>query len=100
MLIKDYSLAIKRIDVFYQAFKNAWYYDNKAFGFEVTDIRIGGVKQRLIHAKELLTLFVKGKINKIEELEVKPVNFLANEDGAKKIPYAFTYANASSANRL
>lgn len=100
LLIKDYDLAIKRIDKFYQAFKNAWYYDNKAFGFEVTDIRIGGVKQRLIHAKELLTLFVKGKINKIEELEVKPVNFLANEDGAKKIPYAFMYANASSANRL
>ena len=100
LLVKDYDLAIKRLDKFYQAFKRAWYYDNKAFGFEVTDIRIGGVKQRLTHAKELISDFVRGKIDKIEELEITPVNYLANEDGGKKIPYAFMYANASSANRL
>lgn len=99
-LIKDYGVAIKRLDAFYEAFKVAWYTDNKAFGFEVTDIRLGGVKQRLTHAKDVLTDYLKGKIDHIEELEVELVEFDGVAEVNKKVPYAFSYSKSSSTNRI
>ena len=99
-LIKDFGLAIKRLNAFYEAFKVTWYMDNKAFGFEVTDIRLGGLKQRLIHAREILLDYLKGKIDKIEELETELVEFDDIAEVNKKVPYAFPYSKTSSACRI
>ncbi|MBQ9756640.1 MAG: hypothetical protein IJV99_03475, partial [Clostridia bacterium] len=100
LLVKDYQLAIKRLEGFYEAFRTAWYKDNKSFGFEVTDIRLGGVKQRLIHAKRLINDYLKGKIFKIEELETELVEFDGTSETYKKVPYTYSYAKSSSVNRI
>ncbi|MBQ5926383.1 MAG: hypothetical protein IIX01_00490, partial [Clostridia bacterium] len=70
-LIKDYKIAIKRMKVFYEAFKAYWFKENKPFGFEVHDIRLSGVIARLESCKQRLSDYVKGKIPQIEELKVK-----------------------------
>lgn len=68
-IIDDYKTAESRLDKFYLAFKKAWFCDNKPYGFEIQDIRIGGLKQRLISCADRLTQYVNGKIEKIDELD-------------------------------
>lgn len=71
-----YPKTIKRIKEFYKSFENQWNKDNKPFGFEVQDMRLGGLIMRLKHCKETINEYLDGKIERIEELEqpVLPLN--------------------------
>ena len=60
---------IKKVRKFYTAFKNLWFTENKACGFDVQDIRIGGLIQRLESCRERLEKYLGGEIDLIEELE-------------------------------
>ena len=51
--------------------------ENKSFGFDVMDIRIGGLLSQLETAQYLLGEYLDGRIDKIEELE------------AERLPYGF-----------
>lgn len=64
-----YPKLIKRVEEFYDIFKAQWYKDNKPFGFEVQDMRLGGLIMRLKHCRGILNDYINGKIEKIEELE-------------------------------
>ncbi len=68
-ILKDYKNAIQKLDAFYLEFKALWMKENKPFGWEVQDIRLGGLKTRLLHCEEQLKLYLKGKLEKIDELE-------------------------------
>ncbi|MBO5067670.1 MAG: beta-N-acetylhexosaminidase [Clostridia bacterium] len=69
-LVNDsYIPLISRIEEFYDSYSNRWYKENKAFGLEVQDIRIGGVLQRLKTCIKRLLDFANGVIEKIDELE-------------------------------
>ncbi len=46
-----------------------WYLTNKSYGFEVLDLRFGGIVSRLKSSKVILEAFIQDKISKIEELE-------------------------------
>ena len=70
-LAKMLSVAVKRFDEFYEEFKSRWMHDNKPFGFEVQDVRLGGMRARLLHCKERIEKYVKGKIDEIPELKEK-----------------------------
>lgn len=65
----EYTTAIERIEIFFESFKNVWYTENKTFGFEVQEIRIGGLMLRLKSCKERLIAYANGEISAIEELE-------------------------------
>ena len=67
-LIPDYTEAIRRVKLFYKALSYMWHKDYKPHGFEVQQMRIGGLIQRLEGCKERLTLYTTGKITQIEEL--------------------------------
>ena len=60
---------IKRVGVFYEAFKKQWYKENKLFGFEVQDIRLGGMIKRLEAVGEIINMYLAGEMAKIEALE-------------------------------
>ena len=49
--------------------RKAWMYYNKPFGWEVLDIRYGGIQSRFETAKILITEYLAGNIDKIDELE-------------------------------
>ena len=59
----------RRVSVFYDKFKSLWFCENKPFGFEIHDARLGGLKQRLASCKERLEDYISGKIDRVEELE-------------------------------
>lgn len=68
-VIQQYTKTIKALDQFIVTFRNLWMIENKPHGFDVEDIRLGGLRQRLISCKERLIAYVHHEIDKIEELE-------------------------------
>ena len=48
--------------------------ENKSYGFEIQDIRLGGLMTRITHCKEVILDYISGRISKIEELECEPLN--------------------------
>lgn len=73
-LIKQYDNAIKELAKFIEAFRNCWYKENKPHGFDVQDIRLGGLLQRLKSCKERLIKYQNKEIDKIAELEETIIN--------------------------
>lgn len=68
-VIADYKKMIKRTREFYNTFRNQWYIENKPHGFDVQDIRIGGLINRMQSCLDRLILYREGKIASIPELE-------------------------------
>lgn len=68
-LLTDYQEVEKRIQAFYQALKRQWFFENKPHGFDVQDIRLGGLLQRVRSCRERLQALYDEKIDCIEELE-------------------------------
>ena len=66
---EDYAKVIKLVDVFGRAFEKQWFCENKTIGFDVQDIRIGGLVRRLGACRRRLLDYVNGNIDRIEELE-------------------------------
>ena len=65
----EYSEFIVRLERFYTAFRKQWYKVNKTYGFEIQDIRLGGLMQRAKSCRERLLLYAGGEIGEIEELQ-------------------------------
>lgn len=55
--------------IFYDAYENQWMKENKGNGFDVQDIRIGGIIVRVEHCIKRLEKYLNGDIIEIEELE-------------------------------
>ena len=88
-LLCRYEEVIEKTEAFYRAFREQWYAENKPHGFNVQDVRIGGVIMRLKNGKALLEEYLDGKIDKIEELEEDLLNCADFEVEPKK---AVTFA--------
>ena len=54
---------------FLDDFKSQWYKENKPFGFEKHEMRLGGLIQRTRSCRQRLEAYIKGEINRIEEIE-------------------------------
>lgn len=68
-LIADYKKVAKKLEKFYNAFRNQWYKEYKGYGLDVHDIRIGGLILRIKDCAKRLQDLYDGKIDRIEELE-------------------------------
>jgi len=77
----DYPTLLTRIDAFYSAFEECWMIEKKSLGFEVQDIRIGGLIQRIKRCRTTVQRYIDGKIDKIEELEQEILPPFGNESG-------------------
>ena len=68
-LIEDYNTLNGRIEAFYRAVCKQWFAENKPFGFEVQDARLGGLMQRTKSCMERLQAFADGTLSQIPELD-------------------------------
>ncbi len=64
-----YPESIRLTRAYHRALRNQWYKENRTFGFEVQDIRLGGLMLRLENCKEMIIDYCEGKIENIPELE-------------------------------
>jgi hypothetical protein len=99
LAIEKISKCIDRAEEFYVAFEKLWHIENKPYGFEIQDYRIGGMIKRMLHCKNRLLDFVDGKLDKIEELEEPLLPFMENHSEKEVeftcIPY---WKKAATAN--
>ena len=71
---KVYPRIIRRVQVFYSSFCKQWHKENKPFGFEVQDVRLGGLVLRLRHQRKILMDYAVGNLKVIPELEEKSLS--------------------------
>lgn len=90
--IDDVILAVKD---FHSAFSFQWFKENKPHGFEVFDVRLGGLAMRLSTCKMRLVEYIDGKIDKLEELEEE---ILPQLDG--KTLRSYSWSGLVSAGRI
>lgn len=68
-LVGNYEKTANLVGDFLKAFCKMWNTDNKPQGFEVQEIRLGGLKQRLGCCRERIAGYLAGDVEKIDELE-------------------------------
>lgn len=71
----DLPAAIDAADRLLRAIEEQWRTESRAFGLEVQQLRIGGLKQRLSGIIDAVNLYCTGKIDAVDELE-QPVLYV------------------------
>ncbi len=61
--------AIDAVDEYLIASRNEWYAERKTYGFDVVEIRLGGLKERLKTTQLILKSYLNNEITRIEQLE-------------------------------
>ena len=75
--------------------------ENKAVGFDVQDIRIGGMIARIEHCTKRLEKFVCGEIDSLDELENVQLDYFGKgTDYEKKDVNINSFKNVFTANVL
>ena len=82
VIIKECRLLLRRMKELYKAFEEQWMKENKPQGFDVQDIRLGGMIVRTEHCIKRLEDYVSGKLDKIAELEDTPLEYFGNGEEA------------------
>lgn len=86
---------------FKKCVETQWFRENKAFGFEVQDIRIAGVIARTESAARRILRYVNGEIDRIEELEAPRLYFDGRtEDGGRLVTACNRWTEIASACNL
>lgn len=100
-LIQKYEVLLEKLQDFYYAYRKQWFTDNKPHGFDVQDIRIGGVMRRVQSCMERLQELYDGTIEVIEELEEQQLDFCgARENLAQEITVCGSWKRAITTNVL
>lgn len=69
-----------KLAAFTDLFYDGWMQENKAFGFDTIDLRLGGLKNRIRTAEKRITAYLDGKIDKLEEFDEPRLFFDARAD--------------------
>lgn len=67
--VDDMAKIVKLLDKFISCLREQWHTENKPNGLEIQEIRLGGLKQRIIGCAETVNKYLKGELDKIPELE-------------------------------
>ena len=93
----DYKEVEKRLRLFHAAFQKQWFTENKPCGFDIQDLRLGGIIQRTASCRALILDYVNGKIDSIQELD-EPLLSWPTKDGDGVARYLNSYHNNASPN--
>lgn len=75
-----YPETIKRLKKFIVSFKALWNKENKPFGLELHEMRLGGLLLRLESCRETLVSYLGGQIGNVEELEAPVLKFIPDRE--------------------
>ncbi len=99
-LIGKYKLCEELLEKFYQAYRKLWFIENKPHGFDVQDLRLGGLSRRLRSCRERLEKYLLGEEKEIPELEEKLLDYFGGEDtlDKEKTPSLNNWVKTASVN--
>ncbi len=98
--IKKIKKTEKKLKEFYYSFKNLWQKENKPHGFDVQELRIGGLMLRLSSARERIEDYLAGKISSVPELEEIILDPFCRKGEEGKPVCMQTYSFGSTVNSL
>lgn len=78
-LQKRYIKTAKAVRKFKKTLQAVWFADNKPFGWEIHEIRLGGLISRLENCAARIKDYVQGKENSIQELDIDVLPYGANK---------------------
>lgn len=79
-LVGEMDLMLAEIQEFYEAFEERWMRENKPFGFEVHDARLGGLMMRVGHCISRLSAWIRGDLESVPELETEQLPVFAPDE--------------------
>lgn len=98
-LVDDYRTIIKRLESFVDTFRKQWYTENKPNGFDIQELRIGGLILRTKSCADRLEAFANGLIESIPELDEDILDATGKyKDFAGEEIFVFGWNQASSVN--
>ncbi len=92
---EDYALAYEKVSALYESWKEYWHALYKPHGFDVIDLRLGGVLHRMKHVAEKLTAYAEGKTDRIAELDEKALDYLGGEEVMAGQPIGYNGFNTN-----
>jgi hypothetical protein len=101
-LVIDDCRKLKRLmKKFYDAFRIQWFKENKGHGFDVQNIRIGGMISRVEHCIMRLEDYIDGRISHIEEIDTPVLDYYGKgTDYEEGKHYINSFKMNYTANRL
>ena len=78
---EDYAKLEKELKAFHATYQKQWHKENKPHGFDVQDLRLGGIIQRTASCRRRLLDYVAGKVERIEELDEVLLPYGGKEKG-------------------
>jgi hexosaminidase len=85
IISEDIPTCISKVQKLKDAREELWFAENKPFGFEVIDIRFGGIITRLTSTQRRIQLYLNSQIVSIEELEETRLTYTGSEK--KELPF-------------
>ena len=76
-----YPKLIEEVKEFLAVYHTQWLCENKVFGLDCIDLRIGGLIQRVITAKLRVEQYLNQEIERVDELEEDLLTFAGEEEG-------------------
>ena len=92
----------EKIEDFRRIFRELWMKENKGFGFEVMDVRFGGMAARCDTAAAVLEDYLTGKLERIYELEEERLPYWADalEQEHTYAPWFFHWSKSLTENDI
>lgn len=88
---EDYAALLTLIPEYHRIFKAQWDKENRPSGFDLQDLRLGGLIQRTRSCMERLIDYAEGRLDKIDELELELLPMLTPSWGKwRSGKYLFT----------
>ncbi len=98
---EDCLLLTERVEAFHAAFSTLWHKENKPNGFEVQDIRLGGLIMRLKSCRKRILAYVNGEISSIPELEEEILDWFGNgKEYTDSMAHLNSWSRSASPNVL
>ncbi|UZJ80944.1 beta-N-acetylhexosaminidase [Fictibacillus sp. KU28468] len=102
------EIAIKELNLLEEAVKDLrmihrrqWFSNNKPFGWEILDIRYGGLLARIETVRDRLMSFIDGRIDTLDEMEEEKLFYDSfSRDSKKGVGKEIKYQRIVSANPL
>lgn len=93
-ILEKYSNTIlpelkKRAEKFHEVYHTQWLDENKIFGLDVFDLRMGGLIQRIQTAKNRINAYLRGDIESLEELEQEILYFDGREQKGDTVAISY-----------
>jgi hypothetical protein len=99
-LIGDYENAITAVEDFVTKFRKLWFTENKPHGFDIQELRLGGLLLRLRSQSQRLADYVNGDTDELAELdeEILPYRGSSCPDAKSDIPRLNSWNRSASIN--